>query len=200
MPSDADETLGQDPFAIFSAWYDDAVRSGAAFADAMTLATATRDGRPSARIVLYKGLSAGGLFFVTNYESRKARELAENPEAAVVFFWPALGRQVRIVGRVERASRQESDEYFKSRPRESQLGAWVSPQSQPVASRAELEQRFRDLERRFAGQPIERPEFWGGYRLVPQKFEFWLSREHRLHDRFSYELIADGWRCARLAP
>jgi pyridoxamine 5'-phosphate oxidase len=196
----ADEALGEDPVAIFAAWYDDAVRSGAPFADAMTLATATPDGRPSARIVLYKGLSSGGIFFVTNYESQKARELTDNPEAALVFFWPALGRQVRIAGRVERASDAESDAYFQSRPRESQLGAWVSAQSQPIASRADLERRFRELEQRFEGQTLSRPEFWGGYRLVPRQFEFWLSRQFRLHDRFRYERGDGGWRCERLAP
>jgi len=200
MQSAPDEALGEDPVVIFAAWYEDAVRSGAPFPDAMTLATATSDGRPSARIVLYKGLRGPGIFFVTNYESQKARELEGNPEAAVVFFWPSLGRQVRIVGQVERATSEESDAYFRSRPRESQLGAWVSAQSQPLASRAELEQRFRELEQSFEGKPIERPAFWGGYRLVPRVFEFWLSREFRLHDRFRYELAGGGWRCERLAP
>jgi pyridoxamine 5'-phosphate oxidase len=200
MSSAPGDTLGEDPVAIFTAWYDDAVRSGAPFADAMTLATATPDGQPSARIVLYKGISGGGLFFVSNYESQKARELADNPEAALVFFWAALGRQVRIAGRVERASDEESDGYFRSRARESQLGAWVSAQSRPLSSRAELEASFREIEQRFAGQPVERPAFWGGYRLVPRMFEFWLSREHRLHDRFRYERAADGWRCERLSP
>lgn len=197
LPPDAP---GADPFAVFELWYADALKSGAPFPDAMTLATATRDGKPSARIVLFKGLLRGGLLFVTNYGSRKARELDENPEAALVFFWPALERQIRITGRVERASAEESDAYFRSRPRESQLGAWASPQSRPLASRAELERRFAEAQARFQGKDVARPEFWGGYLLFPNTFEFWSSQEFRLHDRFSFERTDGGFRCQRLAP
>lgn len=200
MTTNPEELPGPDPFTVFESWYSDAVRSGAPFADAMTLATATPDGCPSARIVLYKGITQGAILFVTNYESQKADELERNPQAALVFFWPALSRQVRIAGRVERAGAEESDLYFKSRPRESQLGAWASPQSRPIASRAELVQRFADAERRFAGSEVERPSFWGGYKLVPRMFEFWSSREFRLHDRFRYERAEAGFRYQRLAP
>jgi len=194
------ETPESDPVAMFETWYADAVRSGALFPDAMTLATATADGRPSARIVLYKGVKDGGIFFVTNYESRKAAELEQNPRAALVFFWAALERQLRVEGSVERARGEDSDAYFQSRPRESQLGAWASPQSRAIASRDELERRFEEFERRFAGRDVERPASWGGYRLVPEMFEFWSSREHRLHDRLRYERTAGGWRTERLAP
>ncbi|MES1188565.1 MAG: pyridoxamine 5'-phosphate oxidase [Myxococcales bacterium] len=196
---------GSEPLSVLNAWYEEAVQSGAPTADAMTLATASRDGRPSARIVLFKGLLRGGVLFVTNYQSRKARELDENPRAALVMHFPKLERQVRLEGRVERASEAESEAYFQSRPRGSQLGAWASPQSQPIASRAELDQRARDVEARFATQPVTRPEFWGGYLVFPERVELWLGRPDRLHDRFLYQRqdASSGtttWTIERLAP
>ena len=189
-----------DPLALFEAWYEEAVASGAPFPDAMALATSTRDGKPSVRTVLYKGRSGDGIRFFTHYESRKGHELAENPRAAVVFHWPALSRQVRIEGRVERLSRAESEEYFATRPRDSQLGASVSPQSHAIGSRTELEQAAAELAARFSGRPIPCPEAWGGYRIVPDAIELWISREGRLHDRTLYRREAGAWQRTLLAP
>lgn len=192
---------GPDPVVVLNAWYAEATQRGEAMPDAMTLATATPDGRPSARVVLFKGTKRGGLLFVTNYQSRKGEELERNPRAALVMHYPRWQRQVRIEGHVERASAAESDEYFAARPRGSQLGAWASAQSQPLTSRAELVERTRELEQRFADRAVPRPEFWGGYLLFPARIELWLGRDDRLHDRWLYELAADGsWRCQRLAP
>ena len=192
---------GADPLAVLGTWYDEATKQGEAMPDAMTLATATRDGRPSARIVLFKGLLRGGVLFVSNYQSRKARELAENPQAALVMHFPRSERQVRLEGLVERASQAESDAYFASRPRGSQLGAWASPQSQVLASRDELLGLARAAEQRFGEGPVARPEFWGGYLLVPQSVELWLGKSDRLHDRFNYLKRDDGsWSVERLAP
>jgi pyridoxamine 5'-phosphate oxidase len=194
------ETLGSDPLTVFEAWYGEALAQKLPAADAMTLATASLDGRPSARTVLYKGLFEGGVCFVSNYTSVKAQELAQNPQAALVFFWPALNRQVRFEGRVERASAAWSDRYFAARARSSQIGAWASAQSQVLASRAVLEERIREAEARFDGRIVERPEFWGGYRLVPERVEFWLGQDARLHDRFSYRPSGAGWTSQRLSP
>jgi pyridoxamine 5'-phosphate oxidase len=195
-----DISLDPDPLIVFQSWYVQAVDSGAPFPEAMALATADRHGRPSVRVVLYKGLDAGRIAFFTNLESRKSRELTVNPRAAVVFHWPALGRQVRIEGDVEKLPEIDDDAYFQSRPRSSQLGAWASPQSQTLPDRAALEARFAEAEQRFAGATVPRPPFWGGYRLLPSRFEFWINRDHRLHDRFAYERSGAGWRMARLAP
>jgi pyridoxamine 5'-phosphate oxidase len=189
-----------DPLTVFEAWYEEAVTSGAPFPDAMALATATPDGRPSVRVVLYKGISDGGILFFTNYESRKARELDQNPLAAVVFHWPALGRQVRIDGRVERIERAASEAYFATRPRDSQLGAWASPQSRPIGSRQELEDKLLELEAGARGGPVACPECWGGYRLVPNEIELWINRDGRLHDRMLYRRRGSGWELALLAP
>lgn len=166
----------------------------------MTLATATRDGRPSARTVLYKGLLDGGVCFVTNYTSRKGRELADNPHAALVFYWPSLNRQVRVEGRAEPTPAEWSERYFAARARMSQIGAWASAQSQVIASRDVLEARIADAEQRFAGREVERPPYWGGYRLVPDQIEFWLGQDARLHDRFRYVRSDSGWICERLSP
>lgn len=195
-----DSAPGDDPLQVLNAWYAEAVSSGEAMPDAMTLATATRDGRPSARVVLFKGVARGAVFFVTNYRSRKASELELNPRAALVMHFPRLQRQVRVEGRVERASAAESDRYFASRPRGSQLGAWASPQSQPLASRSELLDRAREVEARFGVEPPPRPEFWGGYLVFPESVELWLGRDDRLHDRFLYRRAGDGWLVQRLAP
>jgi len=193
---------GPEPLSVLNAWYDEAVRRGDPMPDAMTLATASADGRPSARIVLYKGLQRGAVLFVTNYASRKARELAQNPRAAVVMHFPLMERQVRLEGRVEKATAAESEAYFRSRPRGSQLGAWASPQSQPIASRAQLDALAHGVEQRFAGQDVALPDFWGGYLVFPESVELWMGRKDRLHDRFLYTRPSDAapWTIARLAP
>ena len=192
---------GADPLEVLNTWYAEATRQGDVLPDAMTLATATVDGKPSARVVLYKGLLRGGVFFVTNYRSRKARELEQNPRAALVMHFAARERPVRIEGRVERASTAESDAYFDSRPRGSQLGAWASPQSEPMASRAAIEALARETEARFTERAVERPEFWGGYIVFPEVVELWLGRPDRLHDRFVYRPSTKGaWSVERLAP
>jgi pyridoxamine 5'-phosphate oxidase len=197
--SEAD--LAPDPFAQFQAWFDTALAAGLPEPNAMTLATATPDGRPSARMVLIKGVDSRGFVFYTNYESRKGRELEANPWAALVFYWPELERQIRIEGRVERVAAEESDAYFASRPLGSRLGAWASPQSQVIPGRDVLEARLRDLEARFASGDVPRPPHWGGYRVVPEAVEFWQGRPSRLHDRLRYTRQADGrWAIERLAP
>ncbi len=193
---------GTDPLSVLNAWYQQALEAGHPTPDAMTLATASARAEPSARIVLFKGIVRGGIFFVTNYRSRKGRELEENPRAALVFHFPLLERQVRIEGVVERASESESDAYFRSRPRGSQLGAWASPQSSPIESREVLDSSTREVEARFADQQVPRPPFWGGYVLFPRRVELWMAYPDRLHDRFSYERASDAepWRVQRLAP
>ncbi len=196
--------LDPDPLGQFSRWYAEAVRAEEyPRCDAVALATVAVDGRPSNRMVLFKGLSEGGLVFHTNYGSRKARELEASPYAALVFYWPALHRQVRTRGRVGRLSSSESDAYFLSRPREARLAAMASRQSSVIENRAELEARVIELGERFAGTDVPRPEFWGGLRLEPDEWEFWQGRENRLHDRFRYtrdEGPGGGWRVERLAP
>ena len=191
------------PIRQFQAWFDDALRLGLPMADAMTVATASSEGRPSARMILLKGVDDSGFVFYTNYRSRKARELDSNPFAALVFYWEPLERQIRVEGRVSRTSAVESDNYFQTRPRDSQLGALASPQSDVIESRDVLEKRFQELEEEFAdpSKVIERPAHWGGYRLIPDRIEFWKGRPGRLHDRLLYELQQDGsWRVSRLAP
>jgi pyridoxamine 5'-phosphate oxidase len=197
-----DETkVPANPIALFRRWFNEAIASGSRLPDSMTLATATADGKPSARMVLLKGVEDHGFVFYTNYNSRKARELDDNPRAALVFYWSQLDRQVRIEGAVERISGSESDEYFQTRPRESQLGAVASPQSEVIESRKVLEDRFRELDREYRDQPVERPAHWGGYRLKPDLIEFWQNREGRLHDRILFERQAGGsWTIKRLAP
>jgi pyridoxamine 5'-phosphate oxidase len=167
----------------------------------VALATADAGGRPSVRMVLLRGADASGFVFHTNYNSRKGRDLDANPHAALCFHWVALDEQIRVEGRVERLPDAESDEYFRSRPRGSQLGAWASAQSEVLPTRETLEEQYRDVERRFEGQDvIPRPPFWGGYRLVPDRIEFWYGRPDRLHDRVSYTREAEGWRIERLYP
>lgn len=192
--------LAADPFETLQAWYDEALAAGTPFADAIALATATRDGRPSVRMVLYKGNSGGGIRFFTNYESRKAEELADNPRVAIAFFWAPLHAQVRVEGRVERLAEEESDEYFQSRPRESQIGAWASPQSREVPDRDSLERSFGEAAHKYADGKVPRPPHWGGYRILPDSFEFWIGQDHRMHDRFLYRRSEGGWRRTRLAP
>ncbi len=196
-----DKTVARDPLVQFHRWLNDAIAAGLSLPEAMTLATSTREGKPSARLVLLKQADARGFVFFTNYGSNKARDLDANPFAALVFYWSQLERQVRLEGSVERISAAESNEYFKTRPRESQLGALASPQSMVVENREVLEQRFRELDELYRDRPVERPEHWGGYRLKPARIEFWKGRPSRLHDRILYERQADGdWSIQRLAP
>ena len=195
------DALPANPLDLFDAWFADAQAAGIAEPNAMTLATATPDGRPSARIVLLKGADARGFAFYTNHDSRKGRELDAHPFAALVFWWGPLERQVRVEGRVERVDAAEADAYYASRPRGSRLGAWASPQSDEIPDRAVLDTRLADATARFADGDVERPAFWGGYRVVPQAVEFWQGRPSRLHDRFLYRRDAvGGWAPVRLAP
>jgi pyridoxamine 5'-phosphate oxidase len=194
-----DEIAELEPLAPFGRWLD-AAWQREPNAHAMTLATVGRDGRPSLRAVLLKGFDERGFVFYTNLESRKAVELHERPYAALCFHWKSLARQVRIEGPAEAVSREEADAYFATRPRDSQLGAWASEQSGVLGSRAELETRVEEFTRRFAGAIVERPSFWSGFRVVPQRIEFWQERPSRLHDRLLFIREGDGWRRQRLYP
>ena len=196
-----EQTVDREPLPLFQRWLGEARQAGIKLAEAMTLATATADGKPSARLVLLKQADERGFVFYTNYNSMKARELDSNPQAALVFYWPQLERQVRVEGKVERVSAAESDAYFKTRPRESQIGALASPQSEVIASREALQQKAEELEQLYEGREIERPAHWGGYRLFAERIEFWKGRPGRLHDRIAYDRQTDGtWSIARLAP
>jgi len=189
------------PFQQFQLWFDQAIAAQLHEPNAMTLATATKTGMPSARIVLLKGFDSRGFVLYTNYNSRKGQELAENPQAVLVFWWAELERQVRIEGRVEKVSESEADDYFQSRPRGSRLGAWTSNQSQVISDREVLEQRLQALTAQYQDQEIPRPPHWGGYRVVPSAIEFWQGRPSRLHDRLRYCQGEDGqWLIERLAP
>lgn len=196
-----EEDVDDNPFSQFSRWWDEAISSVITEVNAMTLATATKDGIPSARTVLLKGFSEGGFTFFSNYKSHKGRELEENPNAALVFFWKELERQVRVEGYVEKITNEESDLYYNSRPLGSRIGAWASPQSEPVSSRETLENNFTKFSEKFNDDLIGRPPHWGGYNLRPNKLEFWQGRASRLHDRIEYVLQKDNqWKFQRLAP
>jgi pyridoxamine 5'-phosphate oxidase len=189
-----------DPIEQFRVWFEQALVAGVPEANAMTLATTKPDGRPSARTVLLKHFDANGFLFFTNYHSRKGRDLAANPAAALLFFWPQLERQVRVEGAVTFTTPEESDAYFRSRPLESRLGACASPQSEIVSGREELERLLADLRTRCPGDEVPRPAHWGGYRLMPEVIEFWQGRPGRLHDRLEYFRFGGEWRLRRLAP
>ena len=189
-----------DPHALFDSWYAEARASELNDSNAMALATADGEGRPSVRMVLLKGHDARGFVFYTNLESRKAGELIENPHAALLFHWKSLRRQIRIEGAVSRVTDAEGDAYFVTRSRDSQLGAWASDQSRPLESRALFETRYREMADRFAGQPVPRPPHWSGFRIAPERIEFWLDREHRLHERRLFVRDGDGWREGMLYP
>ena len=192
--------LSEDPLALFTRWFEEAKAHGAFEPDAVALATATREGAPSARMVLMKGFDERGLSFFTNYGSRKGGELEANPQAALLFHWPELGRQVRIEGPVSRVDRGETEAYAQSRSRASQLSALASPQSRPVPDRRWLERRVEELDREHPGGELPVSDDWGGYRLEPRAWEFWEHRPNRLHDRFRYERTDGDWRAERLAP
>lgn len=194
------DELDADPLRQLQRWLDEAVRAQVPEPTAMALATADASGHPSLRTVLLKGIAAGGLVFFTNYRSRKGKELAENPHAALLAFWPELERQVEAVGDVARLSDEESDAYFASRPRGAQLSAWASDQSSTIASREELERRLTEVDARYEAREVPRPHHWGGYRLTPEVVQFWQGRPNRLHDRFRYRRSAEGWEIERLAP
>jgi pyridoxamine 5'-phosphate oxidase len=195
------EDLAGDPLRQFATWFDRARAEGLPLPEACALATASSEGRPSARMVLLKDASAGGGFvFATSYISRKGRDLAENARAALLFYWHALGRQVRVEGMVERVTPDESDTIFLARPRDSRISALASRQSERLETREGLEARVRELESELEGQEVERPDVWGGYRLIPEEIEFWQHRENRLHVRFVYRREGDGWRIDELQP
>jgi pyridoxamine 5'-phosphate oxidase len=194
------ESLPSDPVVLFRRWYEDAERAGIRLPNAMALATAAADGRPSIRHVLLRGIEDRGFVFYTNHGSRKGGELAENPRAAFSLYWRELDRQVSVTGDVAQVRAEESDAYFATRPREARLGAWASRQSAALGSREELMSRFAALDAEYPGDDVPRPPFWGGYRIDPVTVEFWLGRRHRLHDRFLYERAAGGWALRRLSP
>lgn len=194
------ESLSPDPVEQFARWFDEAVSSGCAEPNSMALATAGAEGAPSLRMVLLKGFDRDGFVFFSNYESRKGRELAENPRGALLFYWPELHRQVRLEGGIERLPAADSRAYFHSRPFLSQIGALASRQSERIESREVLEKRFAELEEKYRGQTVPMPDAWGGYRLQPVRFEFWQGRENRLHDRIAYVLQNRRWQKERLSP
>lgn len=200
-PALTPESLGPDPLEAFRAWLAEArEHAGMRYANAMTLSTLSPDGMPQVRIVLLKGTDPRGFRFFTNYRSNKGIALDAHPRAALGFYWDAMGRQVLVRGGVERLSAEESDEYFRTRPRGSQIGAWASEQSRVLEDRAQLQARYREIERRFEGEEVPRPEHWGGYVLEPVQIEFWQDGDYRLHDRLLYRRHDDGWRIERLSP
>ena len=195
-----ESAVDRDPFAQFRTWYGHARWTGLPMPNSFTLATVTPDGKPDARMLLLKGVDEKGFVFYTNYESRKADEIAKNPNAAMVFHWNELFRQVRIEGRLEKVTAEESDAYFQSRVRGSRIGAWASKQSSVISDREELEAKVREIESRYKGRHIPCPPFWGGFRLIPERIEFWQGRPSRLHDRLCFVREGIGWKMFRLSP
>ncbi len=193
-------TADRDPIELFGVWLEEAKESGILLPESASLATADRDGVPSSRMVLLKSFALDGFVFFTNYGSRKAREMDENPRASLLLHWVVLQRQVRVEGSVERIGAEASAEYFRTRARGSQIGAWVSRQSEELEGRSVLETRAEEIERRFKGQEVPSPSFWGGYRLIPECIEFWQGRLNRLHDRLEYTRADEGWTARRLYP
>ncbi len=195
-----ESSVDRDPIAQFKSWFGQAKKTGLPLFESFTLATVGEDGRPDARMLLLKGVDQRGFVFYTNYESRKAGEIEKTPYATIVFHWNELFRQVRIEGRLERVTTQESEAYFHSRLRGSQVGAWASRQSSVIADREELEKKVRECEAKFRGQQVPLPPFWGGYRLLPERIEFWQGRPSRLHDRLCFRREDSGWKMVRLSP
>lgn len=193
-------TADPDPLRQLEIWFDEAVSEGLLDANAMALATVSPSGDPAVRTVLLKGLDARGLVFFTHHTSPKGADLLAHPRASLLFYWAPLERQVRVTGSVQRVPAEESDAYFASRPRDSQIAAWAAPQSTELPDRATLERKFADRQKQYEDRPVPRPPDWGGFRVVPDRIEFWQGRPNRLHDRLLYTLGADGWRRARLAP
>lgn len=195
-----ESAVDRDPFEQFNQWYGQARWTGLPMPNSFTLATVTPDGKPDARMLLLKGVDEKGFVFYTNYESRKADEIAKNPNATMVFHWNELFRQVRVEGRLEKVTPGESDAYFQSRVRGSRIGAWASKQSSAISNREELEAKVREIELRYKGQHIPCPPFWGGFRLIPERIEFWQGRPSRLHDRLCFVREGSGWKMSRLSP
>ncbi len=195
-----ESTVEVNPFQQFSKWMEEALKSDLLDPTGMALGTANKDGIPAVRMVLLKGFDENGFVFFTNYESHKGSDLINNPNASILFFWKELERQIRITGTIEKTSRQESEEYFHTRPLESQLSAWASRQSSPIPNRKFLENEFEELKLKYEYKQIPLPPFWGGFRLIPNYFEFWQGRENRLHDRISYRIKNDFWDIVRLSP
>jgi len=195
-----EQSLEKDPFILFDNWFRKRMSSDLLYPGAFSLGTASADGRVSVRTVLLKGFDDRGFIFFTSYNSHKGKQLDQNPSAAMLFYWPELSRQVRIEGSVEKISREESQAYFDSRPRESRIGAWASNQGKKIPDREYLEKKFTEYADKFSGKPVPKPPYWGGYRIIPTRFEFWNEGKHRLHDRIVYTPYGDKWRIARLSP
>ena len=196
----SEETVHKSPFSQFESWFNQVMKMGTVEPNAMILATADKKSKPSVRVVLLKGISNKGITFFTNYNSRKGQDLSQNPLASLLFFWAELERQVRIEGKIKKISRVESQKYFDTRPVESRIAAWASEQSKKIPDREYLEKRFDKFDQKFSGNKIPIPHSWGGFRLVPDYFEFWQGRENRLHDRICYEKQKGRWKIYRLAP
>ena len=195
-----EKTADKDPFKQFEAWYNEILKSGTAEPTAMIVATANKKGIPTVRTVLLKSYDKQGFVFFTNYESKKGHDLAENPKAALLFLWKEEKRQVRITGSIVKTSREESEEYFRSRPIESKLGAWASKQSSVIPNREHLIQNYEKYKKQFEGKEIPLPPNWGGYRVIPEEFEFWQGQDNRLHDRICYSIRGKDWHISRLSP